>query len=59
MTNVKISAKGQAFLSKGNSAMELAKVITAKGSNLSSKNGIVVKIGKQSVSARSVVQKAL
>lgn len=59
MTNVKLSSKGQAFLSKGYSAMELAKVITAKGSYLSSKNGVVVKIGKQSVSARSVAQKAV
>jgi hypothetical protein len=59
MTNVKISAKGQAFLNKGNSAMELAKEIAAKGSNLSSKDGIVVKVGKHTVSARNVVQKAI
>ncbi len=58
MTNVKISPKGQAFLSKGYSSMELAKVIAASGSNLSSKDGIVVKIGKKTVSARSVAQKA-
>lgn len=58
MTNVKISPKGQAFLSKGYSSMELAKVIAANGSNLSSRDGIVVKIGKKTVSARSVAQKA-
>jgi hypothetical protein len=59
MTNVKISAKGQAFLSKGNSAMALAKGLAIKGGNLSSKNGVVVKIGNQSVSARSVAQKTI
>lgn len=58
MTNVKISSKGQAFLSKGYSSMELAKVIAASGSNLSLKDGVVVKIGKKSISARSVAQKA-
>lgn len=58
MTNVKISPKGQAFLSKGHSSMELAKVIAASGSNLSLKDGVVVKIGKKSISARSVAQKA-
>lgn len=58
MTNVKISSKGQAFLSKGYSSMELAKVIAASGSNVSLKDGVVVKIGKKSISARSVAQKA-
>ncbi|RYX87601.1 hypothetical protein EON73_01065 [bacterium] len=58
MTNVKISSKGQAFLSKGYSSMELAKVIAASESNLSLKEGVVVKIGKKSISARSVAQKA-
>jgi hypothetical protein len=59
MTNVKISAKGQAFLSKENSAMELARAIATTGSKLSSKNGVVMQIGGRSVSARSVVKKAV
>ena len=59
MTNVKISAKGQAFLSKGNFAMALAKRLAIKASNLSSKHGVVVEIGNQAVFARSVAQKTI
>jgi hypothetical protein len=43
-------------LSKGYSSMELARKIASKGRGLFSKEGLVITIGKKSVSARSVAQ---
>jgi hypothetical protein len=58
MTNIKLSAKGRAFLSKGNAAYQVASAIAGKKDDLQIED-LVVKIdNKTSVTVKSAASHA-
>jgi hypothetical protein len=49
MTNIKISDKGRAFLKRGNAAAQVATAIATKKNNLSTEEGVVVRIDEHTL----------
>ena len=53
MTNIKISAKGREFLKKRNAAAAVSTAIAAQKTDISSDEGLVVKIGGSTFTVKS------